>query len=152
MNDTIKFRRADCKDVALLSEIACRSEAYWNYSDEFMEIFRSQYGVTEDFVEVNSVFLMENDQRQVGFYGLIIGNPTELEFFYIEPECIGKGYGRIMWEHLLELCHGEKIDSFVFVTSPQAVPFYEKMGAEVIGSTCSSVDGRNIPKLSFQII
>ena len=52
-----------------------------------------------------------------------------------------------MWRHLTDWCRENDMSEISFVTSFQAVGFYEKMGACVNGETLSIIDGRVIPKL-----
>ncbi|MEW4411075.1 GNAT family N-acetyltransferase [Clostridium sp. AN503] len=73
------------------------------------------------------------------------GDGWELEYFYVAEAALGKGLGRQMWDHLNAWCRENQVSAFHFVTSPQAVGFYEKMGAVQDGVTRSSIDGRLIP-------
>jgi N-acetylglutamate synthase-like GNAT family acetyltransferase len=118
-----------------------------------MDKFKVIYEVTEDFIRKNPTFILYEDGRIIGFYALLIkpeGN--ELDFFYIEPQCIGKGYGEKMWNHLKNYCKGHNIKDFTLVTSPQAKEFYEKMGAIQIGEVESTLKkGRKIPELKCNL-
>ncbi len=132
-----------------LNRIAIESESYWGYDSDFMDKFKIIYQVTEEFIKGNQTFILYEDERIIGFYS-ISNKPkgNELEYFYIEPHCIGKGYGKGMWDHLINYCKAHNIKDFALVTSPQAKRFYEKMGAMYIGEVESTLEkGREIPKL-----
>jgi GNAT superfamily N-acetyltransferase len=118
-----------------------------------MESFKSIYKVTEEFIENNQTFLMEEDNNIMGFYSIVQDDrETSLEYFYIEPEKIGKGYGRLMWNHAIDFCREENINEIILVTSPQAKEFYIKMGAVLIGEVDSLViKDRKIPKLIYEV-
>lgn len=73
-----------------------------------------------------------------------------MEYFYIAIQYINKGYGNQLWNSLIIECKKNQIHNFEFVTSPQAVQFYKKMGAETIGHVESLLEqGRMIPKLRY---
>ena len=75
-----------------------------------------------------------------------------MEYFYISEQHLGKGYGKQMWNHLTDWCRRRSIPEFHFVTSPQAIGFYEKMGAKLDGVSWSSIDGRPIPHFIYNVI
>ena len=145
---------AEEKDIDELNRIAYESEAYWGYDPEFMEKFKIIYRITEDYIRTNPTFVLAKGNCIIGFYSLLINDEEiELEFFYILPRYIGKGYGKKMWEHLIGYCKEVGIKSFCFVTSPQAKGFYEKMGAVKIDEVESLIrKERKIPKLKFEIM
>ncbi len=144
-----RIRRAKSEEAAVLTDIAVRSEAYWGYEPEFMESFRRAYKLTESFINKNPVYVIEEQGRILGFYGIVPEKVVaELEYFYVGPECIGKGLGKLLWTHLVGYCKENGIAGISLVTSPQAVGFYTKLGAEQVGEIESLVrKGRMVPKL-----
>lgn len=148
-----KIRPAEICESKILTDIAVRSEAYWGYDSTFMENFKSLYKVTGEFISNNPTFVLEEDDSIIGFYGILIGEKeTSLEYLYIEPESIGKGYGKILWDHMVNTCKNQGIKEIVLVTSPQAKEFYTKMGAVQSGEVESIVmKGRKIPRLVYTI-
>ncbi|MFZ5965671.1 MAG: GNAT family N-acetyltransferase [Bacillota bacterium] len=149
----LNVRKAKENDAETLTNIAISSEAYWGYDTDFMEKFKSIYKVTEDFINNNPTFIMERDRDIVGFYSILIKkNETSLEYFYIKPQCIGKGYGKLLWNYMIESCKNLGIKELVIVTSPQAKEFYTKMGAVQTDEIESLVKkGRMIPELIYKL-
>lgn len=147
------MRRAEKRECEILTNLSAKSEAYWGYDSDFMENFKSTYKVTEEFIEDNPTFVMEEGNNIIGFYSIIRDEKeTSLEYFYIEPEKIGKGYGRLMWNHMTDFCKAKNIDEIFLVTSPQAKEFYIKMGAVLFGEVGSLViKDRKIPKLVYKV-
>ncbi len=146
----LTIRPAMPSEAGMLTDIACRSEAYWGYDPDFMKQFRSIYQVTEEFINQNPTFVMQEDNEIVAFYGLLLGPEVWLEYFFVEPRHIGKGYGRLLWKHVAEYCREVAIREFRMVTSPQAKEFYVKMGATPLGEVESSLrKGRMIPLLVY---
>lgn len=142
------------KDIDELNRIAYEQEAYWGYDSEFMEKFKVIYKITEDYIRINPTFVLVKENRIIGFYSLLVKDEEiRLEFFYILPKYIGKGYSEKMQNHLIDYCKKVRIKSFCLVTSPQAKGFYEKMGAVKIDEVESLLrKGRKIPKLKFEIM
>lgn len=137
----------------ILTDLAINSEAYWGYDTEYMNKFRAVYSVSEEFINNNPTIILEEDNNIIGFYSVINDErETSLEYFYIAPEYIGKGYGKLLWNHLIKDCRSHGIKEFSLVTSPQAREFYIRMGAVLCGEVESLLKkGRIIPKLIYTI-
>lgn len=148
----VNIRKAEVSEAELLTDIAARSEAYWGYGKDFMDSFRIQYKVTEEMIDSQPTFIMEENGVVIGFYNLLSSDmETSLEYFYIETGYIGKGYGKLLWQHMADYCKNQGIREIAFVTSPQAVGFYTRMGAVQTGETDSIVlTKRRIPKLLYK--
>lgn len=145
------IRLAKTSEAEKLTNLAIRSEAHWGYDAVFMDKFKEIYKVTEDFIENNPTFVVCENDEVIGFYAIISKEKNELEYFYIDPQFIGKGYGQALWNHLIAYCIGLKIKDIQLVTSPQAKEFYQRMGAVQIGEVQSLLQkGRIIPKLRYQ--
>ena len=146
------IRKAETIEAEKLTGIAIQSEAYWGYDSDFMEIFKTQYSVTEEFIRENPTFVIEEDGDIIGFYSIMRdGKETSLEYLYVEPSYIGKGCGKLLWNHMVDTFKNQGIDEIVLVTSPQAKDFYIKMGAILTGeveSLCRK--GRKIPRLVYK--
>ena len=52
---------------------------------------------------------------------------------------------------MVQYCAAEGIKTIGFVTNDPAIPFCVKKGAGVVGSAVSSIDGRKIPRLQYEI-
>lgn len=149
----LNIRSAKVAEYEILTNIAIESESYWNYDSEHIEKFKTEYKVTEEFISNNLTFIIENDETLIGFYGLVIeNNETSLEYLYIVPEYINKGYGKLLWNHMVAYCKRNSISEFSMVTSPQSKEFYTKMGAVQVGEIESLVKkGRKIPLLTYKL-
>jgi len=145
------IRQADTSHCERLNRIAVNSEAFWGYDSDFMESFKALYNIREEFIRDNETYVIEENESIIGFYSILMDNKeASLEYFYIEPKYIGKGYGRTLWNHLVNKCRNNNINEIVLVTSPQAKDFYIKMGAVQTGEVESIVmEGRKIPKLVY---
>jgi len=146
------IRKAMAEDSDLLSELAYKSKAYWGYSEEFLQKCKDDLTVTKEFIERNPVYLMESDNEIVAFYSFSL-NEQKLESLFIDPNYIGKGLGRIIWEDLLYKAKTLKLKEFTLDSEPNAEGFYLKMGAENIGLTTSTVfPDRKLPLMKVKVI
>jgi len=153
-NTILNIRRAVSSDSEVLTSIAARSEASWGFDATFMNEFEKIYKVSEEFITSNSIFAAEEDGAVVGFYALVTkGIEATLEFMYIEPSKIGKGLGRMLWNHMISHCQECDIEVIQLVCGSEPKKFYLKMGAVSVGEVDSLViQGRKVSKLSFSIM
>jgi GNAT superfamily N-acetyltransferase len=146
--------RAGRKDEArLLSDLALRSKGHWGYDQAFLDACRAELTLTPEDVEVQRVTVAERDGHLVGFYALA-GEPPEgtLEDLFVEPDHIGTGVGRTLWEHAIDTARTLGFERITLESDPGAEPFYLAMGARRCGSVPSgSIPGRSIPLLELAI-
>lgn len=149
------IRSAQQNEHALLTDIAVRSEASWGYDIVFMENFARLYAVTPEFIRDHSVFVVEEQGRVMGFYGVVLhgeGSWAELEYLYVDPAFLGRGLGKLLWLHMTACLKALGVTYLELVTSLQAEAFYHKMGAVTIAQTASTViPGRTIPRLHYAL-
>ncbi|HPZ12417.1 MAG TPA: GNAT family N-acetyltransferase [Bacillota bacterium] len=150
----LTIRRAKREEASGLSELAFQSEAVWGFDERYMASFRSRYRVTEEFIGSNPTYVLDDGESIAGFYSLAVkGRTASLEYFYIKPGSMGRGYGRRLWNHMIKLCREMGLEKVELVTSPEAAGFYIKMGARSAGRVESKVKkGRMVPKLIYDII
>ncbi|MBC7088121.1 MAG: GNAT family N-acetyltransferase [Tissierellales bacterium] len=149
----MNIRRAYPIEAEFLTDLAVESEAYWGYDKKFLDAFRIIYRLSEDYIINNPTFVLEDDDKIIGFYSIVESSEgVILEYFYIDPSYIRKGYGKTLWDHLIEFCKNRGILEFDFVASDEAVPFYEKMGAIKVGETKSIVESdRRVNKMKMVV-
>lgn len=151
--EKIVFKSATAADVPVLRSFAVQSEAIWGSGEDFLCRFNDEYNVTEDFVRDNVVFILLEDGEIRGFWGAIPnGRQAELEYLYVAAAQIRKGYGKMLWDHMTGWCGANGINRVDLVTSQPAVGFYLKAGAVLDGGTRPPVDGREIPRLHYDIV
>jgi GNAT superfamily N-acetyltransferase len=150
----MEILRARPEDAAELTEIAMLAKAHWGYPQRWLDLWRITLTVDEDTIRKQRVYLAAQDGRTIGFYALIGSPPAlDLDQLWIRPEWIGKGVGRILVQHALELAilaGAERVD---VQAEPHAEGFYQKMGARRVGEYSYELDGqlRVLPKMVFDI-
>jgi GNAT superfamily N-acetyltransferase len=150
----MEIRRAKCGEGRMLSGIALRSKAYWGYDCDFIEACRDVLTISEENISSNLVYVIEESSKIIGFFSLTVNSENnELDSLFIEPEYIGKGFGRLLWNRIIEAAEEAGIREFTIDADPNAEGFYIKMGAVRIGEAESSVlAGRKLPLLKVTLI
>ncbi|MFK4306969.1 GNAT family N-acetyltransferase [Bacillus mycoides] len=147
----MKIRKALLSEANELSELALHSKATWNYSEEFILACKGDLTVTEEYIKNNFVYVLENDNTKIGFFSFL-RDDNALDFLYIHPRFKGKGYGKILWENVIEKAKELGLKSFTIDSDPNAKGYYLKMGAKLIGETSSTVfKNRLLPLLQYEV-
>jgi GNAT superfamily N-acetyltransferase len=149
----LRLRPARRNEAPLLSELALRSKAHWGYDRAFLEACRAELTLTPEEIDSAQVTVAERDGRVVGFSGFA-GQPpcATLEYLFVEPDHIGTGVGRFLWQAAVDTASSLGFESLTLEADPGAEPFYLAMGACRRGTARSgSIPGRVIPLLEYDI-
>ena len=150
MSDTQKWqiRQALPNEVEYLSGLAFRSKSHWGYSDRFMQACLEELTIDEYYIENNPTFVIEDARDIIGFYSLehISAPEVELSYLFVEPDFIGKGYGRKLMVHAQEEARHLGYSKMTIEGDPNAERFYRSAGGSVVGTRKSvSIPGRELP-------
>ena len=149
------IRRAKPEECEQLSELAFRSKAHWGYSDEFMAACRTELTYTADDIQRSRFYVLVDEDKLIGFYGLVKESDTvyELEALFIEPDLIGRGDGRRLMDHAKQTVKALGGTELTIQGDPNAADFYAKVGGKCIGERESdSVAGRYLPLFSIRLV
>jgi GNAT superfamily N-acetyltransferase len=76
----------------------------------------------------------------------------ELGNLWLDPEWIGTGLGRQLWQHAVDTARITGFTALRIESGPNAEGFYRAMGAYRIGETMSgSIPGRTLPLMRYQL-
>lgn len=147
------IRPAYQHEALLLSELALRSKAYWGYDADFLAACGDDLSVTAADVAGRPVYVLEVDGHIHGFYSLKVeADHVLLADLFVEPESIGRGFGKQLWLHAVAVARQDGVQSLLIHSDPHAAPFYQAMGAEQIGEITSTVvAGRTLPLMRFAL-
>ncbi|WP_281886572.1 GNAT family N-acetyltransferase [Paenibacillus sp. YYML68] len=149
----INIREACFRDAPILSELAFLSKSFWGYDKEYLEKARKMIMITENQIKKDIVYVLESEEKILGFYHFQEMNEegqSELVWLFIDPESIGTGYGKKLWNHLMAKVRGMEIDMFVIKSDPNAEGFYLRQGATRIGQKRSVADENHVlPVLEY---
>jgi len=104
--------------------------------------------VDECYIENNPTFVIEAAGNAVGFYSLerISAAEVELSLLFVEPDFIGKGYGRKLITHAQEEARHLGYSKMIIQGDPNAERFYRSAGGLLVGTRKSaSIPDRELP-------
>lgn len=155
-SNSYSIRAALADDAAALSELAVRSKGYWGYPSDFLDACRAE--LTVDPRRIGSAdfrcFVAHTDDTLLGYYALeaLSDGVYELEALFVEPEHIGKGVGRSLMRHAIDVLRARNAVRLVIQGDPNAHDFYIAAGARHVGSKESgSIPGRELPLFEIEI-
>lgn len=158
------IRPAKKEEAEILTKISYKSKRYWNYPQEYFDIWKNELTISPEYIEKNEVFVFELSAAVVGYYSLVelpedievsgitIKKGFWLEHMFIEPENIGKGIGTKMFDHLNKRCLLKDMNELGILADPNSRGFYEKMGCIYICDYPSTIKYRTTPYLQLIIM
>ncbi|HVG33845.1 MAG TPA: GNAT family N-acetyltransferase [Pyrinomonadaceae bacterium] len=152
------IRRATPDEAEQLTELALRSKGHWGYDAEFLRDCRIDLTLTPEFVATCPVFVLEEQGSIAGFYSLSAEGAeedleVELMHLFIEPQTIGRGFGKLLFRHAVETARRLGFQRLLIGSDPFALKFYEAMGARRVGEVASIVrPGRMLPLLHYPLL
>lgn len=151
---SVTIRNADPSEVADVNQLMLRSKASWGYSAEFMRAAEPFLVEDEEYIRTHWNLVMEVDGVMGGYISLKDhGDSIELDNLFLEPDLIGEGYGKYLWEHILEFSRAKGYKTLWLISDPNAAGFYVKMGAKQVGERVSNVDPeRMLPKFEYDLL
>ena len=147
------IRRARPEEARALSELALRSKAVWGYAPSFMARCCAAMRLMPAMLRANEYYVAVERGEPLGFYGF---EPEPeglgLDMFFVEPDAIGRGVGRALWNHAVARARELGASELVAVSDPNAAGFYLRMGCRPAGARPSEVEpGRNLPVFRFAL-
>ena len=160
---TISIRQAIISDAKELTRISFASKRYWNYSEEYFEIWKDELTISEEYIGKHLVYMAEDEETPIGYYSIVhiqqdywtgqtlVMKGYWLEHMFIVPERIGQGIGSLLMNHIKKICQSLDCDKLFIFADPNARGFYDKMGAIYLKETPSSIPGRTVSVYALPI-
>jgi GNAT superfamily N-acetyltransferase len=149
MRTVVRAGRPD--EAALLAALAVRSKAHWGYPADLLARFARTYGLTAEVVASNDVRVLERHGRVRGFSTVLHRGPVAvLDDLWLEPEEIGHGSGRLLFDDAVARAAAAGAGVVEWDAEPGAVGFYERMGGVTTGWVDSPL-GRRIPRMRLTL-
>jgi len=145
--------RAKPEDADALTEIAHAAKRSWNYPEPWIEAWRDILTMRPDFIATNIPFCATEENRIVGFYVLTPEDDgLHLDHLWIKPSSMRRGIGRALFAHAVEQAKAAGFDTIKIEADPNAEGFYQRMGAQRVGTSTSQIDGqsRKLPLLEYK--
>ena len=157
------IRRAQKEESELLTGISFTSKAYWNYPQDFFEIWKNELTLRPEYIEKNEVSVVEVDGAVVGYYSVVkLCEDTKfseillqrgfwLEHMFILPRYMGQYLGTEMFDHLQNWCQLRGVERLNILADPNTRGFYEKKGCVYLREFPSNISQRATPYLILLI-
>ena len=145
--------KATANDSNHLTDLTFRSKAYWGYNAEQMEEWRDELTVSKEFIADHHVYKLEEGRSMLGFYGYFYESSStiKLEFLFVDPDYIGKGYGKLLFNDFLQRIEGSQASRIILDADPNAAKFYSKIGFVTIGKLPTSIKDRYLPIMELKL-
>jgi GNAT superfamily N-acetyltransferase len=146
----MKIREADKIDAQALTELTFRSKAYWNYSAEQLAAWTDDLTITSEYISKQNVFILTEDEKIYGYYSWFNMNETDVELdnMFIDPICIGKGFGKLLMQDFLKRVKMDGKKKITLYSEPNTEGFYQSAaggGFKTVGQHQSTIKERFLP-------
>jgi GNAT superfamily N-acetyltransferase len=150
----ISIRRVNSSEAAALTQIALSAKRYWGYPEHWIDLWKPQLTFDAEYFQANESWAADMDGKPVAFYTLLDKEGIAwLDNLFVMPEYIGKGIGRMLFQHGVEVARLRGFQIFQLEADPNAVGFYKRMGMYEIGERKYELDGqpRILPLMEMRI-
>ena len=150
----ILIRLIHPSEAGVLTQIALNAKRFWGYPEHWIELWKPQLTFDAEYFQANESWAADVDGQPVAFYTLLDKDGVAwLENLWVMPEYIGKGIGRMLFLHGMELAQLRGYKIFQLEADPNAATFYEKMGMYKIAERRYELEGqlRILPLMEMKL-
>lgn len=163
MSMEVAIRCAKPSDALFLTSISFGAKRYWNYPEEYLEIWHDELTITEEYIEENMVFVAQKKDTIIGYCSVtevkedywrgetFIKAGHWLDHIFVRPAYIRNGIGRELIDALVDYCRENNIEVLNILSDPNANGFYDKIGARYIQDMPSNIEGREVCLFEFAV-
>jgi len=147
----MRIEKARPADAQALTKVLLASKKTWGYPEEWLELWNDELKILPQTIRSRHFWVGRNEREIVFFYSVrhMAGSKYELEDCWVAPPYIGKGFGRMLFEHLKETLRDLGCSQLLICSDPNAEGFYRRMGAIRAGEQLSKMAGRGLPLLEY---
>jgi GNAT superfamily N-acetyltransferase len=139
-------------DFGRLREIAVDAKAHWGYDRGRVEEWAAAGDFERESLGKRLVYVAEADGEPVGWASLVPrGEAGWLEDLWVEPAWIGRGVGRMLFEHVKERARDLGVARLEWEAEPNARGFYERMGGSYVRESEVTEWGRVLEVLGVEL-
>jgi len=137
-----------------LTALCRRSKAHWGYPPELLDRWAADLRIDTADIVRDAVLVARTTDGQIAGFARVAqrADHSQLCDLWVEPAIIGTGVGAALWDAAVDVARSLPFDEMRFAADPNAEPFYERMGARVIGAVPSEVvQGRTLALMGFAL-
>jgi len=150
MNVVVRSGRLD--EGERLKQIAVGAKAFWGYELDRVLDWADQGDFSPARLRELVVFVAEAEDHAVGWCSVIPqGETSWLEDLWVDPDWIGKGIGRLLFDHASAYSESLGAVRLEWEAEPNAIGFYERMGAKYIRDSEPSEWGRTLSVMGVEL-
>jgi GNAT superfamily N-acetyltransferase len=143
MKRELTLQRARPEHAETLTRIAIAAKRHWGYPERWIQLWIPQLTITSDYLSRNETWIAMINGQAVAFYSLKQENGSLwLDNLWVLPDTMGQGLGALLFRHARTRCRRAGAVVLKIESDPNAVGFYEKMGARKVDEHHTEVDGR----------
>ncbi|MBN1450345.1 MAG: GNAT family N-acetyltransferase [Anaerolineales bacterium] len=149
-----KVLHATLGQVGILTQIAFAAKRHWGYPERWIQIWSPLLTISPEFIESHDTYVAYVGEEPVGFCAISVeGERASVEHLWVLPGNIGMGIGAALFKHMISRCKDLGVRVLEIVSDPNALGFYEHMGAKVVGEHVGEVEGqlRILPVLEMTL-
>ncbi len=148
----IRIRPCRDEEGERLREIAIAAKSHWGYDIDRVRAWAAMGDFSSHGLRSKDVHVAETGGRVVGWTALIQRDDVcWLDDLWIDPEWIGKGIGSRLFRHALERGRELGARRIELEAEPNALGFYEKMGARFLRDSPPGVWARSNPVMGLDL-
>lgn len=152
MTPPVVVRPGAERDFARLREIAVAAKAHWGYGLDRVEEWAERGDFEPESLRAREIYVAEAHGEPVGWAALIPRDELGwLEDLWIDPPWIGRGVGRLLFEHVAERARELGARRLEWEAEPNALGFYERMGATHVRDSEVTEWGRVLDVLGVEL-
>jgi len=126
-----------------LTRVAFAAKAFWGYPGSWMARWAKILTITAPYLEGHPTYVARSGARIAGFYSMAIGGRrVSLEHFWVLPQFMGRGVGRLMFRHFERRAREAGALRIAIESDPNAEGFYRRMGATRYSRRPARMDDR----------
>jgi GNAT superfamily N-acetyltransferase len=128
---TLVIRPGNAAEGARLKEIAIDSKGFWGYEPGLVREWADRGDFSAETLQKLALFVAEVDGRSIAWASVELREDVAwLADLWVEPVWIGKGIGARLFREAAAYARAAGATTMEWEAEPNAVGFYEKMGAK----------------------
>ena len=150
----VTIRRARPDEAAALTELMLRAKGHWGYDQAFLAACRPLLTISAATIARDAVYCAVVGETLAGICHVkpLDNGEAYLDDLFVEPVFMGTGIGALLWRHAVGLAIAMGAHALVFDADPNALLFYERMGAVVVGALVSTTfPGHTTPSMRYEV-
>ena len=149
----LNVRVARVGECEALTRLARAAKASWGYPAQWLEEWAPALSFTPEYVRRHHVLVAEAGGTVIGVVSIEADSEPEIGHLWVAPDHHGRGIGRALVHRAVRHARERGWSALRVESDPNALGFYEGLGAVRVGEVESPVGGveRRLPLLRLPV-